>query len=128
MGTNWTAVAKKVYQALKKDGMPIVITVTEQTREYDIDSGKRESYPENFDSHGMTKDIETTQGITDPEVCEMIFHTGKDPDEMPDLASKDRLTITAAGIIYKVLKLKPVRPAGITLMYKATVKESANED
>ncbi len=128
MATNWAIMAKKVYQALQKDGMPITIIVYEKDGAYSIADAKRGSFTDEYPSHGIIKAIEkTNQDIINPEESEMIFHAGTTIGDIPNLLDKDKIQINADNKIYEVVRLKAIRPAGVTLMYKAIIKESEHE-
>jgi len=125
MAVNWISKANKVRKALKKDfPETLSITVTE-TGEYDITTGKASSTENTYKTNGVVKtfNIEDFSTIS-PEEVEIIFHSGNTPDAIPDLMDKKDITITAYGKIYKVKNMRAVRPAGVTLMYKAIAVES----
>jgi len=128
VNNRWVLAAKKVYQALKKDGIAITLVIHGKDGDYDKETAKRKTFKDEYVCHGIFKESEIkSEDIINPEEVELIFHAGKTIGDIPNLKEQDRVEIIADGIIYKIVRLKTIRPAGVTLMYKAIVKESENE-
>jgi hypothetical protein len=126
MAVNWNAIATKIRTALKKDFPNNIIVTVTIAGEYDIATGKTPAgsvtpYPTN----GAVKSYEVKDFVNiAPEEIEIVFHPGTPANPIPDLTDKQHITITAAGKIYKVKNIRAVRPAGVTLLYKAIAVES----
>jgi len=117
MAVNWNTIATKIRTALKKDFPDNIIVTVTTTGEYSIAA----PYPTN----GAVKSYEVKDFVNiAPEEIEIVFHPGTPANPIPDLTDKQHITITAAGKIYKVKNIRAVRPAGVTLLYKAIAVES----
>jgi hypothetical protein len=120
MAVNWTAQARKVALALKKDGQPIIVKTTEFSGGYDITTGSRvanNTVP--YESHGIVKNLEATLD-NDPQTFEIIFHSGMTPDTLPDMSQEKDVKIELeSGESFDINKIVPVRPEKVTMMYKA---------
>lgn len=120
MAVNWTAQARKVALALKKDGQPVVINTIGESGEYNIVTGKRAaSTTVPYDSHGIVKNLEATLD-NEPQAFEIIFHSGMTPDTLPDMSQQKNVIIELeSGETFDINKIVPVRPEKVTMMYKA---------
>lgn len=125
MAFKWSTFGKKTYKALKKYGQSAVLTIIDNNGIYDITTGLTTRSSTNYDTDAIIKNFEINdQPIVDPEDIEIIFHSGSEPDSLPDLMGENNLEINISGVLYKIKKLKVIRPAGVTMMYKAVAAES----
>lgn len=125
MAFKWETFGKKTYKALKKYGTPAVIIITETDGDYDMETGQTKSSITNYNTHAIIKNFTTEdQIIVNEEDVEISFHSGVNPDTIPDLMDKGDIKIQVNGKIYKVINLKVIRPATVTMMYKARASES----
>jgi len=125
MAANWDAYGKKAYQGFKENGIAAVISYEEKDGDYDIATGKNSTTTYQYPTHAILKNFTAEfVNIVDPEDVEISFHSGAVPDTIPDLMDKENISIIAGGKIYSVIHLKVIRPAGITMLYKARAKET----
>lgn len=127
MATNWIAQAAKVRRAFKKEfpeGLIIRIIISGT---YNLSNGKIPTTKPEYSTHGPITTFEVPEfGVVNPEEVEILFHSGDPVDSIPDLTDKKNIEIDAYGKTYKVKSIRAVRPAGVTLMYKAIALESKN--
>jgi hypothetical protein len=125
MATNWIAVAGKARKAFKKEfpeGLTVRIIISGT---YNISTGKTSTTESEYPTHGPIKTFEISEFATvSPEEVEILFHSGDPVDSIPDLTDQKNIEIDAYGKTYKVKSIRAVRPAGITIMYKAIAVES----
>jgi hypothetical protein len=129
MPVNWITQADKVRKAFKKEfpeGLTVRIIVTGT---YSISAGKTPTQKPEYKTHGpiMSFSVEDF-GPVGPEEVEISFHSGDPVDSIPDLTDKKNIEIDAYGKTYKVKSIRAIRPAGITVMYKAIAVESTSGD
>jgi hypothetical protein len=128
MPVNWITQANKVRRALKKDFPdPLTVNII-TTGTYNISTGKNTTTKVPYTTHGAVKSFEIEKfSVVNPEEVEIVFHSGDPVDSIPDLTDQKNIEIVAFGKIYKVNSIRAVRPAGVTLMYKAIAVESEDE-
>ncbi len=127
MAIDWNKYGKKAFSALHENGISAVVSY-EETGEYNINTGTSNTTVTEFETDVIIKNYETNIGsIINPEDVEIIFHSGELPDIMPDLLDKNNIKIICAKKAYSVINLKAVRPAGVTMLYKARAVESGTE-
>jgi len=125
MAANWDAYGKKAYQGLKENGITAIVSYEEKDGDYNIATGKNSTTIHQYSTHAILKNFTTEfANIVDPEDVEISFHSGAIPDTIPDLMDKKNISIDTGGKTYSVIHLKVVRPAGITMLYKARAKET----
>ncbi len=128
MATNWIAQANKVRKTFKKEFKdPMIVRIT-TSGTYNITTGKTPSSTVEYTTHGPIKSFEIEEfGVVNPEEVEILFHSGDPVDSIPDLTDQKNIEIDAYDKTYKVKNIRAVRPAGVTMMYKAIAVESEND-
>ena len=124
MGADWEIYGKKAYQGLKDNGIVATISFEREDDDYNILTGKNTTTSHEYTTHAILKNYEAdSAGIVNPEDVEITFHSGSTPDTIPDLLDEKDIKITVSDKIYTVINVKAVRPAGVTMIYKARAKE-----
>lgn len=126
MAVSWASIVDKTYRAFKKDGMPLTIIVISESTAYNITTGKRSApVRSEYVSHGFIQNYETKDlPNIGPDDIEISFHAGTSASPLPDLSNSNKIQIKAGDKTYQVINIKAVRPAGLTMMYKARARES----
>lgn len=123
---DWQAYGRTAAKAIKESGLPAEVVISvEDPDQYDIAAGKPFMIIQKHPTDAITKNFTIEDhGFADPESVEITFHSGIEPDTMPDLLQQSRVQLYMSGKVYKVTKLQAVRPAGVTMLYKGKAKES----
>lgn len=125
MAVNWIAQANKVRKALKKEFKAGLVIKIITDGAYDIVLGKNTTIETPYSTHGGIKSFDSeSASYLNPEEVEIFFHSGYPADSIPDLTNVNNIEISAYGKTYKVKRMTAIRPAGVTLMYKAIAMES----
>lgn len=130
MAIDYQYFGKKAYQALKEDGSPATLIIGGTDGEYDIETGitSDSTASTEYTTHTIFKNYTAEmKNIVNPEDVEITFHSGSTPDTIPDLLDEDDLQIVVDGKKYEVLSIEAVRPASVTMIYKARAKEYGSE-
>lgn len=125
MSYDWSGAGARAAAAIVKKGVPAVVSYDEESAEfYDRKEGKPKISSVSYDTNALVLQYTiNTHGEVDPEHVEVIFHSGETPDTIPNLTNKSNLRITIEDIVYIIEALTPIRPAGVTILYKAKAKE-----
>lgn len=129
MSIDWDYYGKKAYQAIRENGMTATISFGTASEGYDFDTGKdvepsADADTGPYSTHAIMKNFSSEmKNIVNPEDVEITFHSGSVPDTIPDLLDKIDIQITTDNKIYEVISIEAVRPAGVTMIYKARAKE-----
>ena len=128
MDISWDKFGKKAYQGIKDAGAAATIIKKTQGA-YDIATGVNAITETEYSTHAVIKNFKADmQQLVGPEDVEIIFHSGSIPDTLPDLMDEQHLQIETQGKIYNIESLKVVRPAGVTMIYKARCVEAGIDE
>lgn len=124
MEIDWDYYGKKVYQALNETGAAAMVSFEIPNEDYDIEDGKGTTTPDEYETHAILKNYSVDmKQIVNPEDVEIIFHSGNTADTIPDLMNEKDLKIEIGNRIFEIISIEAVRPAGVTMLYKARAKE-----
>jgi len=126
MAVDWQYYGKKAYQALSENGIAATLTFDNEDGTYSIATGitTNATAATEYSTHAILKNYGVdTKAIINPEDVEITFHSGSIPDTIPDLLNKEGIQLAIASKTYEVISIEAVRPAGVTMLYKARAKE-----
>ncbi len=126
MDVDWNKFGIKAYQGIKDAGATATLAVV-TSGDYDIDKGTNTETSVEYSTHAIIKNYTMEmKPLVNPEDVEITFHSGSTPDVMSDLMDEEDLVITTQGKQYTIISLEAIRPAGVTMLYKARCVESGS--
>jgi hypothetical protein len=126
MDVDWQKFGTKAYQGIKDAGATAILTVSD-SGEYTVATGVTTETETTYVTHAIIKLYQMDmKPFVNPEDVEIIFHSGAVADTIPDLMDEENLYITTQGKRYDIISLEVVRPAGVTMLYKARCVESGS--
>ena len=124
---DYAAEAKTIRLAFVQDGLPATVMVGTPGA-YNIATGTTVIGYTEYSTHAFSKNFSVKdEPVVSPETIELSFHAGTEANPLPDLMDVDDIKIKFDDKLYKVLVVKVIRPAGITLLYKVRVIEDQEE-
>ncbi len=123
---DWYAYGRAAAKAMEESGVAADVMLSQEDPElFDVAAGKPTIVTDMYPTAVIIKNFTVAdQGFADPEHLEVTFHSGLEPDTVPDLLNEDNVQLMMLGKIYKVTEVTAIRPAGITMLYKGKAKES----
>jgi len=117
VATNWDAHRAKINMAFKEDGAKITVNHKQIGETYDVVSGQSTKTTVSYTVYGFIRNFDN---LIDEVVPGSEFLVIVSALPSADFERMRELTVQFGNeeVEYKVVKVSPVKPAAVTLMYK----------